>query len=74
MPQGFNVGDKPSIPQPVDLKDTDPERQKLYGKLTEMTEAFVEYDIKITGQCAPAKPKNAKRTEGKERSDVFYVK
>jgi len=42
MPQGFNVGDKPSIPQPVDLKDTDPERQKLYGKLTEMTEEEID--------------------------------
>ena len=43
-------------------------------KLAEMTEAFVEYDIKITGQCEPAKPKTAKRTEGKDKSDVFYVK
>ena len=50
------------------------ELQEINKKLAEMTEAFVEYDIKITGQCAPAKPKTAKRTEGKERSDVFYVK
>jgi len=50
------------------------ELQEINKKLGEMTKAFVEYDVKITGQCAPAKPKTAKRTEGKERSDVFYVK
>lgn len=50
------------------------ELQEINKKLAEMTEAFVEYDIKITGECAPAKPKTAKRTEGKEKSDVFYVK
>ena len=48
--------------------------QEINKKLAEMTEAFVEYDIKITGQCEPAKPKTAKRTEGKDKSDVFYVK
>lgn len=36
MPPGFNVQDKPVIAQAVDLKDTDPDRQKLYGKLAEM--------------------------------------
>ena len=50
------------------------ELQEINKKLNDMTKAFVEYDVKITGQCAPSKPKTAKRAEGKERSDVFYVK
>ena len=50
------------------------ELQEINKKLAEMTEAFVDYDIKVTGQCAPTKPKTAKKAEGKERSDVFYVK
>ena len=50
------------------------ELQEINKKLAEMTEAFVEYDIKITGECAPAKLKTAKRTEEKEKSDMFYVK
>lgn len=49
MPQGFSVPPKGgAIAEPVDLKDADPERQKLYGKLAGM-EGLAE-DVEEVGE------------------------
>jgi len=52
------------------------ELKEINRKLTELTEAFVEYDVKITGQYTLTKPKVAKKVEAKEKKkpEVFYVK
>jgi hypothetical protein len=50
------------------------ELQEINRKLVEMTEDFVEYDVKITGKCAPVKQKTSERAERTERSNIFYVK
>lgn len=57
MPSGFSTPPKGgSIADPVDLKDTDPERQKLYGKLAGMDGLAGEAEDESPQKDAPELP------------------